>query len=159
MKKLIFILLLIVPLTVLGQSHTGESFRVYPDYSRKIQIGDFNQAFFNVTRTLTQWIFGVGLTTTKGRIKNTTHITDSDSPYTVLSTDHEIYCNTDSGAITVNLPVGVDGTEYSFFNTGDTGNLVTTTPNGSQEIDGVNASKAFGEGVVKLTFETTEHWR
>jgi hypothetical protein len=91
--------------------------------------------------------------TGSGVIRETTRITSNT---TLDSTYHKVICDTDGGAFTVTLPVGVDGREYPIFNTGS--NDVTVTPNGAEFIDGVNASKAFGKGMVTLTYETTEGW-
>ncbi len=108
--------------------------------------------------TTTANISGAKLTTTSGRIVNTARIDDGDSPYTVLVSDHEIFCDTDGGAITVNLLAGVDGTKLRIINTGSSGLDVTVAPNGAELLDGVNASKSFSGPVLILTYETTEGW-
>lgn len=92
-----------------------------------------------------------------GGLTNTKRITVANSPYVVQPTDHKIYCNTASGAIIILLPVGVNGREIVVYNTTNT-NLVTTTPNAAELLDGVNASKAMGKGVIVLTYETIEGW-
>jgi len=89
-------------------------------------------------------------------IFTTTRIINTDSPYTVLSTDHVIFADTDAGAITINLPAGIDGREYKIINCGS--NDVTLTPNGAELLNGSNASMAFGAGVIVVTYETTEGW-
>jgi hypothetical protein len=97
--------------------------------------------------------------TNSGRIKTTTRITNADSPYTILATDDVIFCDTDGGAITANLPVGVNGTTYRIINCGSSGNDVTVTPNGAELLTGVNASRTLSDSsVIILTFETTEGW-
>ena len=63
--------------------------------------------------------------TNGGMVVNTTRITEADSPYTALVTDHHIFCDTDGGDITVNLPAGIDGTQYIIYNTGSSGNTLT----------------------------------
>ena len=97
------------------------------------------------------------LETDKGRIVNITRITSG--PYTALATDHHIFVNTDAGAITLNLPAGVDGTNYRIINTGSSGNDITVAPNGSELLTGANASKTMSDGtVIILTYETTSGW-
>jgi hypothetical protein len=97
------------------------------------------------------------LTSTSGRIKNSTRVTGS--PYNILSTDEVIFVDTDGGAITVNLPVGVDGTRYQIANTGSSGNDITLTPNGAELLFGVNGSETLidSENFI-VTYETTEGW-
>lgn len=96
------------------------------------------------------------LKTSGARVKATTRITDSDSPYNLQPDTYKLFCNTDSGDITVNLTKGVTGREVTFYNTG-TGD-VTLVPNGTEEIDGSNSNYVFGQGVVTLTYEEQEGW-
>lgn len=69
-----------------------------------------------------------------------TNVTFAMSPYTVLSTDYFISCNTSGGAITILLPNSP--TQYSTFvikdRTGDalTNNITLSTPGGVVTIDG-----------------------
>ena len=78
---------------------------------------------------------------------------------TLDSTHHDVYCDTDGGAITVTLPIGIDWKEYRIINTGSAGNNVTITPNGSQKISGVNASITLSDGAVSaIRYEVTEGW-
>lgn len=97
--------------------------------------------------------------TTEGRIFNMTRIDDGDSPYTVLVTDHKIVCDTDAGTITVNLPAGVNGTQYKITNTGSSGNSVTITPNGAELFLGANTNfNVLDGGSEQMEYETTEGW-
>ena len=102
-----------------------------------------------------------GLTTTAGRIVNTTRLINTDSPYAVLSTDHVIFCDTDAGAITANLPAGVEGTHYKLINCGASGNDLTVDPNGTEQLygagAGVAATLADGE-VIDIHYNATEGW-
>lgn len=99
------------------------------------------------------------LITTGGRQHNTTRLTSGDSPYDVLYTDHEIFCDTDGGAITVNLPAGIDGTNLRIINCGSSGNDVTVTPDGSELLKGANSSQTISDGnTLIITYETTEGW-
>jgi hypothetical protein len=94
-----------------------------------------------------------------GRKKNTTRLINTDSPYAVLSSDHEIFCDTDAGAITINLPAGVNKTNYRIINTGSANNDVTVVPDGAELLTGANESRTLSDGsVIILTYETIEGW-
>lgn len=113
-----------------------------------------------ITRSIASEVDGVQVTTGLGRIHSTTRITDSDSPYTVLATEEDIFCDTDGGAIAVNLLAGVTGTRHTVKNVGGSGNNVTLAPNGSESIEGVNANVIIGDGEsFQIEYETTEGWR
>jgi len=102
------------------------------------------------------WHFALG---GFGSIRNITRIDNTDSPYTALSTDYNIFADTDGGAITILLPEGIEGTEYRVVNVGTSSNLLTVTPDGTEKLLGVNASKTANDGtVVVLAYETTEGW-
>lgn len=90
----------------------------------------------------------------------TTRLVAGDSPYTVLATDHGIFCDTNGGAITVLLPAGVDGKAYYIINCGSSGNNVTLTPDGTELLYGFAASETmFDTEVFDIHYETTEGWR
>jgi len=90
---------------------------------------------------------------------DTTRLVAADSPYTVTLYDEVIFCDTDAGPITVNLPAGRNGLGYRIINCGSSGNDVTITPDGSELIEGVSASKTISDGsVTDLCYETTEGW-
>lgn len=91
-------------------------------------------------------------------IRNTTRVTST--PYTILSTDYKVFCDTDLIAITVNLPPGEDGVSYTIINSGSSGNNVTLVPNGSELLFGANSNETLYNGeVFDLTYNTTEGWR
>ena len=76
-----------------------------------------------------------------------------------LITDDDIFVDTDGGAITVNLPAGVDGKRYRIINVGTSGNAVTLSPNGAELLTGENSSfTLLDKDVMILTYETTEGW-
>lgn len=100
-------------------------------------------------------------TTTGGRIVNTTRIDDGDTPYTVLGTDHVIYCDTDGGVITANLPAGTEGTHYKLINVGSSGNDLTVDPNGTEQLSGAGAgvATAVTDGnKINVNYNATEGW-
>jgi hypothetical protein len=64
---------------------------------------------------------------------------NTDSPYTVLSSDFSIICNAASGAIIVNLPAATGtGRIIEIKKIDSSVNLVTPTGNGAELIDGSN---------------------
>lgn len=98
---------------------------------------------------------------TRGEVDywDTTRLVAADSPYTALLYDEVIFCDTDAGAITINLPEGRRGLGYRVINCGSSGNDVTITPDGSELIDGINASKTLSDSsVIDLCYETIEGW-
>ncbi len=104
---------------------------------------------------MTQVLTTPTLVSTGGRIVNTTRITSG--PYAILSTDEVIVIDTDGGAITANLPAGVDGTHYKVSNVGSSGNAASLAPNGDDLLAGVNATFDILDGeTLDLHFETTE---
>jgi hypothetical protein len=98
---------------------------------------------------------------TRGEVDywDTKRLVAADSPYTVILYDEVIFCDTDAGAITINLPAGRNGLGYRIINCGSAGNDVSVVPDGSELIDGVNASKTLSDGsVIDLCYEPTEGW-
>jgi hypothetical protein len=79
--------------------------------------------------------------------------------YTILRSDHEVFCNTDSAGFTVTLPAGVNGQRYRIVNTGSSGNTLTIAPNGAETIGGAAASVTLADGeTLILTYQTTDGW-
>lgn len=72
-----------------------------------------------------------------------TEIDDTDSTYTVLSTDQMISCDVSSGVITINLPNSTTTGRRIWIkdNSGNaaTNNITLTTPGGTVTIDGVTS--------------------
>jgi len=98
-----------------------------------------------------------GFTNSAGLICNTTRVTSG--PYTVLATDHIIFCDTDGGAFTANLPAGVEGTHYKLINCG--ANTLTVNPNGVEELFGAGAGvvSTLAEGeIIDIHYNATEGW-
>jgi hypothetical protein len=96
-----------------------------------------------------------------GATVTTTRITNGDSPYNILSTDRVIYCDTDGGAITANLPAGSEGKNYKIINVGSSGNDVTVDPNGSEQLFGGGAGVSFSLGdaeIINIHYNSTEGW-
>jgi len=96
--------------------------------------------------------------TNVGRIHNTTRKVAGDSPYTVLASDHILYMQTDAGAITANLPAGVEGTHYKLINCGSSGNDLTVDGNAAETVySALTAVLSDGE-VIDIHYNATEGW-
>ena len=90
---------------------------------------------------------------------DTTRLVAADSPYTVLIYDEVIFCDTDAGPITINLPEGRRGLGHRIINCGSSLNDVMVAPFGAELLDGINASKTLSDGsIVDLCYEPTEGW-
>ena len=72
-----------------------------------------------------------------------------------------LFCDTDGGAITVNMYAGVSGRHHKIINCGTSGNLLTVDPNGTEQIYASGAGTAVtlidGE-VIDIHFDETEGW-
>lgn len=97
-----------------------------------------------------------GTTTTVGRIKTVTRQTTT---YTILVTDSVVFGNTDSAGFTATLPAGVSGQTFKVINSGSSGNILTVTPDGSEDLLGVNSSFSLFDGeALDITFDSTDGW-
>lgn len=94
-------------------------------------------------------------------IRETTRIINTDSPYAVVILDHIIFCDTDAGAIEVDLAAGVEGRSLKIINCGSSGNDVTVDPNGTEQLYGAGAGVAstLADGeVIDIHYNATEGW-
>lgn len=102
------------------------------------------------------------LETVGGRIHSETRIINTDSPYTLLTTDNVIFADTDGGNITINIPAGISGTCYEWYNVGSSGNTLTVDPNGTETLlgggAGVSATFEDEEGAI-TKYNSTNGWR
>ena len=106
-------------------------------------------------RATTAHRFNTTIETSGGRIVNTTRVTTT---YTVLVSDHVIYCDTDGGAFTATLPAGVEGQQFKIINCGSSGNSLTVDGNGAETVYG-ELTQVLSDGeVIDLTFNATEGW-
>jgi parallel beta-helix repeat protein len=93
----------------------------------------------------------------QGSLRTTRRVTAT--PDTVTAADQQIFVDTDSLAITVNLPAGINGTVYKIVNCGSSGRTVTVVPNGANLLFGSNTSEILYDGeIIEISYETTEGW-
>ena len=95
------------------------------------------------------------LNTGAGRIVNTTRVTTT---YTILVTDHTVFCDSDGGDFTVTLPAGVEGQYLRIINCGSSGYTVTIDGNGAETVRG-DATQDLADGeILVLVYNSTEGW-
>jgi len=88
----------------------------------------------------------------------TIRITNGNSPYTSPASGEVFFCNTNAGAIYVNMASGVEGNYQKYINCGISGSLLTISGYGSQTVYGA-ASQILNNGdVIELHYNTVEGW-
>jgi hypothetical protein len=101
--------------------------------------------------------FDMLLKTTQGRKKTVTRQTVAS--YSLLTTDEEVFYNTDTQASIALLPAGTQGQHYRIVNTGSSGNSLTVTPNGTDHLLGANSNFTLADGeALVITYDTTDGW-
>jgi len=96
------------------------------------------------------------LTTVGSRIHKATLETGTT---TLGDTDEVVVVDTDSGPVTINLPPGTNGQHYVITNAGSSGNDVTLTPDGSENLLLVNADQLLHDGeTLALYYEDDKGW-
>lgn len=127
--------------------------------NKEIQFNN-QGSLWSDSRLLWDKLLGV-LETNSGRIHSESRIINTDSPYTLLVTDGIVFADTDDGDITINIPAGVSGTCYEWYNVGSSGNTLTVDPNGTETLlgggAGVSATFEDGEGAI-AKYNSTEGW-
>jgi len=91
-----------------------------------------------------------------GSVRKTTRLTGAT---TLTALHHIVFCDTDGGAFTVSLPVGVEGTHYKIICCGT--NTLTVDPNGSEELfgAGVGVASTLEEGeIINIHYNSVEGW-
>lgn len=81
------------------------------------------------------------------------------SDTTLTQSQYHVFANTDSADVTVTLPEGKAGLAYRIVNTGSSGNKVTISPDGTDNLLGANSSFELfdGESLI-IVFDTTDGW-
>ena len=92
-------------------------------------------------------------------IKATTNVTFTDTPYTPLPTDEEIFFDTTDGPIDCSLPPGIDGTNYRMINVGFADNDVNLIPALTDKLFGLNQNERIADSeVILMTFDEVDGW-
>jgi hypothetical protein len=122
-------------------------------------IEDANRYIRDLHRDIEQQLsmFQSVVDTGLGGTTNTTISVSAD--VTLSYNSYHIFVDTDSGDVTVTLPVGVAGGQFRLVNTGTSGNNIVVTPNGAELLLGVNSTfnVADGEALV-VAYDETEGW-
>ena len=79
--------------------------------------------------------------------------------YTILPQDDVVFFNTDAQAGAATLPAGTQGDTVKVVNTGTSGNDLDVTPDGTENLIGVNSAFTLkdGESLI-ITYSDTEGW-
>lgn len=93
-----------------------------------------------------------------GTLTTGVRIDHTDSPYTMLATDGVIFCDTDGGAIEVDLVAGSEARWCKIVNVGSSGNDVTVDPNGAETVFGDATLAVIDNEIIDIHFDTTEGW-
>jgi len=97
----------------------------------------------------------VNLNTSGGVTVKTVRVEDT---YSILLTDHIIYCDTDNKSFTVTLPAGVEGQHYKIINCGSNRHDLTITGTNSEKVWGhIDGPIADGD-ILNLYYNVTEGW-
>lgn len=100
------------------------------------------------------------LKTLSGKIINRTSVTTT--PYAIKASDHHLSITTSSVAITLNLPVIVDGTIYHIKDQDEQSSArnITVNPNGSDTIENASSLtiKVNGAAITIVGNSTTNNW-
>jgi hypothetical protein len=91
-----------------------------------------------------------------GRVVEVTRVTND----TVIDDSyHHVFGNTDTQAITITLPAGDEGREYRIINTGSSENNLILTPDGTENLIGVNSSFTLTDGeALILIYNSIDGW-
>ena len=119
------------------------------------------QAFLNALKgtTISELNAAIAAINALGSISNYTRvfIDNTDSPY-AASSGQEIWANTTSGVVTVNLPSGGVGNGIKIVDWKGTfsSNNCTVAPNGSENIEGANSNYTLSIDNESAEFAYTE---
>lgn len=84
-----------------------------------------------------------------------------DTPYSISVKDEEFAIDTDGGVFTLLLPAGTPGRRLKIVNAGTSGNDVTITPNGTEQLFLGGAGTSFllhDLEILDISFFTNQDW-
>jgi len=123
---------------------------MHPDWTDAM-IEDYLNIFNNLT------LLADEVDTKSGIIKETVLVTSS--PYTPEFDSEVMFCDTNFGAINIQLPEGVSGYQHRIINTGRSNNNVTVSSTTSEAIFGETVPFALYDAeVIDICFESTQGW-
>lgn len=107
----------------------GANNRLYPGTEYSLNVRKFSDTDDTIAQLIQ--VSNTGLYTTVTEIDNT------DSPYTIATSDSDsvVYADSTSAAITINFPAGPDQRVITVKNKGTGSNLVTIDPSGADTIE------------------------
>ena len=121
---------------------TDEVSKSYVNQLLRVLVNNFN----NISLSLDQAGSTINISTASG---NTT----------IDPSGNQWNGDTDGGAFTFTLPVGVQGNTYRLVNVGTSGNDLTVTPAGSELLIGVNSSFTLSDGEsLQIAYDMTNGW-
>jgi len=86
-------------------------------------------------------------------------VTRVTTTYTILSSDENVFGDTDSAGFTMTLPAGTDGQHFKIMNTGTGLNLLDISPNGAELLIGENSNFELNAGEsLDLVYNVIEGW-
>jgi len=94
--------------------------------------------------------------TKSGIVKNI--VTVTTSPYSPVTDDEIIFCNTDVQPITIQLPEGIEGNTYRIINAGSSGSNVTIAPFLGETIFNESSQFLVDAEVLDIAFNESKGW-
>ena len=126
--------------------YRDESFRAPAEFG---SIEDFRRAYEQLSRRIDIAMNRLDKLEAAGRVTGNTTLTEFD---------RVVHVNTDSAAVTIQLPAGTAGQYYRIVNTGSSANAVTITPDGSELVVGASSfGLADGESLI-IVYDVNDGW-
>lgn len=93
----------------------------------------------------------------RGVLNGTVGVGSITGSQTLDTSYYAVFCDTDSGAITVTLPTTTEGKSYRIINTGTSGNDVTVD-GGGNNVRGESTQLVSDEEILIITYSETYGW-
>lgn len=93
------------------------------------------------------------------QLDNMVDVVRVTADYTTTSSDGTIFADTTDNPIEIFLAAGAEGMRHRIVNTGLVSNNVTITPNGTELLNGFNASETlYDSESLDLQYDLTDGW-
>ena len=126
--------------------------------AQKITYPDKEQGQVNTNPVEQTYTFG-NANEVKNVINALTKIERSTANTTIDNDSYQWNGNTDTGGFIYTLPVGVQDEQHRIVNTGKSGNKLTITPNGLENLLGENTSFLLNDGeALIIGYNVTDGW-